>query len=84
SDYKEKKNPFNVERIVCDEINALDSDPAFQSQIEKHSEMKHIFDRLKKLYNQYEEKQKLYDKIEELEQQRKKEKEEKENKERKD
>jgi len=68
TEYKEKKNPFNVERDVCDEINALDSDEVFKIEIDKHQELKHLFDRLKKLYTHYEEKQKLYDKLDELEQ----------------
>jgi len=67
-EYKEKKNPFNIEKNICDEINALDSDELFKSVIVKHSELKHIFERLKKLYAQYGEKQKMYDKLDELEQ----------------
>ncbi len=74
SEYKEKKNPFNVEKTVCDEINELDSDPAFKAHISTHPEMKHIFERLQKLYSHYEEKQKLYDKLDELEQTAQKEK----------
>ena len=74
TEYKEKKNPFNIERTVCDEINNLDSDELFKAQINKHPELKHLFDRLKKLYSQYEEKQKLYDKLDELEQSSQKEK----------
>ena len=73
TDYKEKKNPFNVEKSVCDEINALDLDESFKTQVSKHPEMKQIFERLKKLYSHYEEKQKLYDKLDELEQSMQKE-----------
>jgi len=72
SEYKDKKNPFNMERAVCDEINSLDDDVLFKEQIGKHPEMKNIFDRLKKLYSHYEEKQKLYDKLDEIEQENKK------------
>jgi hypothetical protein len=80
SDYKDKKNPFNIERNVCDEIDALDSDVLFKSSISKHPEMAHLFDRLKKIYSQYEEKQKLYDKLDELEQSGQKEDSEKKQK----
>lgn len=72
TEYKDKKNPFNIERIVCDEINALDEDVLFKDEISKYPEMKNIFDRLKKLYSHYEEKQKLYDKLDEIEQENQK------------
>ena len=68
TDYKDKKNPFNIEKNICDEIDALDSDELFKSAMGKHSELKNIFERLKKLYAQYGEKQKMYDKLDELEQ----------------
>ncbi len=70
--YKDKKNPFNIEKTICDEIDALDSDELFKSAIDNHPDLKHIFDRLKKLYAQYGEKQKMYDKLDEIEQQSKK------------
>jgi hypothetical protein len=68
TDYNEKKNPFNVEKNICEEIDALDSDELFKTELLKHQEMKHIFERLKKLYSQYGEKQELYNKLDELEQ----------------
>jgi hypothetical protein len=33
TEYKEKKNPFNIEHAVCDEINNLDSDETFKTEI---------------------------------------------------
>jgi hypothetical protein len=77
TEYKEKKNPFNVERLVCDEINALGNDEAFKLELSSHPELQNIYDRLQKLYSQYEEKQKLYDKLDELEKNGKKEDEKK-------
>jgi hypothetical protein len=74
TEYHEKKNPFNIERAVCDEINALDNDALFQEEINKRPEMKQMFERLKKLYAHYEEKQKLYDKLDEIEQESQKDK----------
>jgi len=65
--YSEKKNPFNLEKDVCDEINALDADIVFKKAVESNPEMRQIFARLKRLYAQYEEKQKLYDKLDQLE-----------------
>ncbi len=74
TDYKDKKNPFNIEKDFCDEINTLDLDEQFKKDISTHPELKHLFDRLKKLYAQYEEKQKLYDKLDQIEQGNKNEK----------
>lgn len=69
NEYKDHKNPFNIEKNICDEIDALDFDVAFKSAIVKHPELQNVFDRLKKLYIHYGEKQKMYDKLDELEQQ---------------
>jgi uncharacterized membrane protein YgcG len=68
TEYKEKKNPFNIEKNICDDIDALEFDAVFKSAIEKHPELKHVFERLKKLYIHYGEKQKMYDKLDEIEQ----------------
>ncbi|MGV8086064.1 MAG: hypothetical protein ACP5N1_00380 [Candidatus Woesearchaeota archaeon] len=68
TEYKDKKNPFNMEKNICEKIDALEFDVLFKSSVEKHSELKNIFERLKKLYVQYGEKQKMYDKLDEIEQ----------------
>ena len=65
--YREKKNPFDMEKDFCDMINKLQQDDDFKKRIVPYPELKEIFDRLQKLYQQYEEKQKLYDEIDRVE-----------------
>jgi hypothetical protein len=65
--YEEKKNPFNLEKNLCDEINDLSNNAEFKTEISAIPELKNIFDRLKALYKQYEEKQKLYDELDKVE-----------------
>ncbi|MGV8150821.1 MAG: hypothetical protein ACP5NV_03785 [Candidatus Woesearchaeota archaeon] len=65
--YQEKKNPFNMEKDLCDEINELSIDEDFKSEISKIPELKNIFERLQGIYKQYEEKQKLYDQLDKAE-----------------
>ncbi len=65
--YREKKNPFELERDFCDKINTLKEDPEFNKRISGYPELKEIFERLQKLYQQYDEKQKLYDQIDKIE-----------------
>lgn len=72
SKYKERKNPFNIERSLCDDIDLLDKDKEFKEDISKIPELKQIFDKLLWLYNQYEEKQKLYDQLDKIESEKKK------------
>ena len=67
TEYREKKNPFGLEKDVVDDIDVLENDALFKKEIENHAELKHLYERLKKLYSQYEEKQKLYDKLDETE-----------------
>jgi len=64
--YKDKKNPFSLEKDFCDEINGLDKDATFKKDVERIPELKSIYERLARLYAQYEEKQKLYDRLDQI------------------
>lgn len=66
SKYKERKNPFNIEKDLCDDIDALDKDNNFREDISKIPELKELFEKLLWLYKQYEEKQKLYDQLDNI------------------
>ncbi len=72
TNYHERKNPFVVERNLCEEIATLDTDKKFKELLAAHPELKTIFTRLKTLYSQYEEKQKIYDQLDEIEENQKK------------
>jgi hypothetical protein len=64
--YKDKKNPYTLEKDFCGQINALDKDEQFKKELQKHPDLRTLFERLHKLYVQYEEKEKLYEKLEEM------------------
>lgn len=67
NNYREKKNPFDLEKDFCDTINKLKQDSEFNKRISSYPELNSIFERLQKLYQQYEEKQRLYDQIDKIE-----------------
>jgi hypothetical protein len=64
--YKEKKNPFDLEKDFCDTVNKLKQDVEFNKRITPYPELAEIFERLQRLYQQYDEKQKLYDQIDKM------------------
>lgn len=67
SRYKEKKNPLANEKILCDDIYKLVEDPRYKYLIQRDANLTSISVKLKLLYMQYEEKQKLYDEMGKIE-----------------
>jgi len=65
--YGERKNPIKDERILCDDIYELLEDDKYSQIIEQDSNLKSIVTKLKLVYKQYEEKQKLYDEMDKIE-----------------
>jgi len=65
--YKERENPINKERILCKEIYKLLEDDKYAALIQKDLNLKRTVTKLKLLYKQYEEKQKLYDEMSKIE-----------------
>ena len=65
--YKERENPINKERILCKEIYKLLEDDKYAALIQKDPKLKRTVTKLKLLYKQYEEKQKLYDEMSKIE-----------------
>jgi len=66
SRYKEKNNPVEDEVILCDDIYKLLEDEKYERFIEENPDVAGIINRLKILYKQYEEKQKLYDELDKV------------------
>ncbi len=65
--YKEKENPIAYEKILCEDIYKLVEDEKYKHLIQSDSNLTIIINKLKILYKQYEEKQKLYDEIGKIE-----------------
>jgi hypothetical protein len=67
SKYREKENPVTNEAILCDDIYTLVENEKYKPVVQQDSNFKRIITKLKLLYKQYEEKQRLYDEISKLE-----------------
>jgi len=67
SKYKEKANPVGDEKILCDDIYKIVEDEKYRYIIQGDSNLMIIVNKLKILYKQYEEKQKLYDELSKIE-----------------
>jgi hypothetical protein len=67
SKYREKENPVTNEAILCDDIYTLIENDKYKPVVQQDSNFKRLIIRLKLLYQQYEEKQRLYDEISKLE-----------------
>jgi hypothetical protein len=67
SKYKEKENPIANEKILCDDIYKIVENEKYKSLFQQDSNFVKIITKLKLLYKQYEEKQKLYDEMGKLE-----------------
>jgi len=65
--YKERKNPMDNERILCDDIYEVLESPEHRRFIMKDAKLTGIISKLKLLYKQYEEKQRLYDEMGKIE-----------------
>jgi hypothetical protein len=67
SKYKEKENPVANEKILCDDIYKIVENEKYKPFFQQDSNFVRIITKLKLLYKQYEEKQKLYDEMGKLE-----------------
>ncbi|MBW2990758.1 hypothetical protein KY348_03570 [Candidatus Woesearchaeota archaeon] len=67
SKYKERQNPIDKERILCDDVYKLIEEERYRYLIQNDPRLKSIVTKLKLLYKQYEEKQKLYDEMDKIE-----------------
>ncbi|MBN2052960.1 hypothetical protein JW756_05630 [Candidatus Woesearchaeota archaeon] len=67
SKYKEKDSPFEDEKILCNEIYELVENEKYKEIISSDMNFSNMVTKLKILYKQYEEKQKLYDEINKIE-----------------
>ena len=67
SRYKERENPIEKEKILCDDIYKLLEDKRYAELVQKDIRLTRIISKLKLLYKQYEEKQKLYDEMGKIE-----------------
>lgn len=65
--YKEKENPIAYEKILCKDIYKIVEDEKYKHLIQSDPNLMIIVNKLKILYKQYEEKQKLYDEISKIE-----------------
>jgi len=65
--YHEKENPVGHEKILCDDIYKIIENEKYRYIIQGDSNLQIIISRLKILYKQYEEKQKLYDELGKIE-----------------
>lgn len=65
--YKEKKNPLEEEKLLCDEIYSLLEKPEYQQSFKADPRLERVATKLKLLYKQYEQKQKLYDEMSKIE-----------------
>ena len=67
SKYKERENPIEKEKILCNDIYRFIEQPEYNKLINQDYKIANIVSKLKLLYKQYEEKQKLYDEIGKIE-----------------
>ena len=67
SKYKERENPIEKERILCDDIYKILEEKKYKDLIQNDPGLIRIITKLRLLYKQYEEKQKLYDEISKIE-----------------
>jgi hypothetical protein len=67
SNYKENQNPVETEKLLCDEIYALVEGEKYKSLLSKEPILDGIANKLKLLYQAYEEKQKIYDEMSRVE-----------------
>jgi hypothetical protein len=65
--YGQKENPVGHEKILCDDIYKIVEDEKYMYLVQNDSNVKIIINKLKILYKQYEEKQKLYDELSKIE-----------------
>ena len=67
SRYRAKGNPLSNEKILCDDVYRLVEDERYNGFINSDKNLMSIVTKLKLLYKQYEEKQKLYDEMSSIE-----------------
>jgi len=65
--YKERKNPMDDEKMLCDDIYNMLESQEYQQAMADDAKLSGIVSKLKLLYKQYEEKQKLYDEMSKIE-----------------
>ena len=65
--YRERENPIKKEKILCDDIYKILEDEKYINLIQNDAGLTRIVTKLKLLYKQYEEKQKLYDEMDKIE-----------------
>ncbi|MFH1649972.1 MAG: hypothetical protein ABIA93_05465 [Candidatus Woesearchaeota archaeon] len=59
--YKDNPHPYRIERSLCEDIYSLEHADDFVALAEKIPAVKDVYERLKFLYKQYEEKERLYE-----------------------
>jgi len=69
--YRNRESPFEQEKLLCEDIYHLIENKNYSASIEANPTLKSIFNKLKILYLQYEEKQKLYDELDKVDSSRK-------------
>ena len=67
SKYRERENPLADEKVLCDDIYRVLEEEKYKSLIQRMPELRSVSSKLKLLYKQYEEKQKLYEELNKVE-----------------
>jgi len=70
--YQENKTPYGIEKELCDQVYAIETNEHFQELAGKYPDFWLLFERLKLLYHHYESKQAVYDQIREEKEHQKK------------
>ncbi len=71
-EYHKNKTPTGIEKALCDEVYAVETNEEFKTLAKKHPMISLIYQKLSLLYHHYEEKQRVYDQLDALKEQNKK------------